>query len=418
MRVAIIGGGAAGLMAAATLLEQNPGCEIHLFEKNKILGQKVIISGGGRCNVTTGITDKNLLRKKYTRGADFLIPALTSFPPKKVRGWFERHGVPLKVEEDLRVFPVSNDGHDVVGAFETLFASGGVNLHMSEPAKSLVPADSGFSLETGKGTMTFDAVVITTGGNAYRHTGSSGDGYAFAKACGHTITKLGPSLNSFETADTWPKQISGLSLPFARLEAVGEDGKKKRADGPILFTHFGVSGPAVFALSSHLAFTPLTKDRPIVMTLIPDAEQTFETWDTFLTESFYGSGNALVRTVLSERLPKRFVEQLLILAKIAYEQKGATLTKDQRRQIAHLLSGQLTVSLSARRPGDEFVTAGGVALDEVDPKTMRSIKNPNLYFAGEVLDVDGVTGGFNLQASWATGHLAGLSITQKTKGNR
>ncbi len=418
MRVAIIGGGAAGLMAAATLLEQNPGCEIHLFEKNKILGQKVIISGGGRCNVTTGITDKNLLRKKYTRGADFLIPALTAFPPTKVRGWFERHGVPLKVEEDLRVFPVSDDGHDVVGAFEKLFANGGVNLHLSEPVKALAPLESGFSLETGKGATSFDAVVITTGGNAYRHTGSAGDGYAFAKACGHTITKLGPSLNSFETADNWPKQISGLSLPMARLEAHDEDGKKKRADGPILFTHFGVSGPAVFALSSHLAFTPLTKDHPIEMTIIPDAEQTFETWDTFLSESFYGSRNALVRTVLSERLPKRFVEQVLLHAKIPYDQKGVTLTKDQRRQIAHLLSGQLNLSLAARRPGDEFVTAGGVALEEVDPKTMRSLKNQNLYFAGEILDVDGVTGGFNLQASWATGYLVGLSIAQHVKENR
>ncbi len=397
-------------MAAATLLEEVVQAEIHLFEKNKILGQKVIISGGGRCNVTTGIHDKQLLRKKYTRGADFLIPAISQFPPKQVMAWFERHGVPLKTEDDLRVFPQSDDGHDVVGAFEHLFRDGGVRVHLATTIKAVIPTEQGFQIESTQSTESFDVVVITTGGNAYRHTGSTGDGYAFAKACGHTITPLGPSLNSFEIVESWPKELSGLSLPNARLEAVANDGAKKNATGPMLFTHFGISGPAVFALSSHLAFTPVSARGPILVSLIPEAEQTFETWDAWMKKTFHGGGSLLLRSALAEVLPRRFVEQLLALAKIAPEQTGASLTKEKRRQLLHLLSGSLKLALAARRPGDEFVTAGGVELTEVDPQTMQSLVKKGLFFGGEVLNVDGVTGGFNLQASWATGRLAGKSI--------
>jgi len=411
MRIAIIGGGAAGLMAAATLLEEGVHAEIHLFEKNKILGQKVIISGGGRCNVTTGIHDKQILRKKYTRGADFLVPAISAFSPKQVMSWFEGHGVPLKTEDDLRVFPKSDDGHDVVGAFERLFREGKLQMRLGEAVKAITPVNKGFSLETTAGAESFDIVVVTTGGNAYRHTGSTGDGYAFAKACGHTITPLGPSLNSFEIIESWPKTLSGLSLTKARLEAIASDGQKKSATGPLLFTHFGVSGPVVFALSSHLAFTPVSARTPILVSLIPSADQTFESWDTWMKKTFHGGGSLLLRSALAEHLPRRLVEQLLILAKIDPDQTGASITKEKRRQLLHLLSGSLKLAFAARRPGDEFVTAGGVELAEVDPKTMQSLKTPGLFFAGEVLNIDGVTGGFNLQASWATGRLAGKSIS-------
>lgn len=410
MKIAIIGGGAAGMMAAATLLEEGVNAQIHLFEKNKILGQKVIISGGGRCNVTTGITDKNVLRKKYTRGSDFLIPALAAFPPGRVREWFEAHGVPLKNEPDNRVFPVSNNGHDVVGAFEKLFAKGGVNLHLMESVKRLEPNGAAFKLQTNKADYDFDVVVLTTGGNAYRHTGSTGDGYAFAKSCGHTITNLGPSLNSFELVEGWPKALSGLSLEKAQLSAVAEDGKRKSADGPVLFTHFGITGPAVFALSSHLAFTSISKAQPLVVAINPDANQTFETVLGLLQEKYQTSGTKLLRKVLGELYPKRFVEAVLSEAKIAGGQTMANVSKEDRRAVAHLFSGKLQLHFAARRPGDEFVTAGGVNLNEIDAKTMRSKVNPNLYFAGEILDVDGVTGGFNLQASWAAGRLAGKSI--------
>jgi predicted Rossmann fold flavoprotein len=415
MKIAIIGGGAAGMMAAAALLEEKTAAQIHLFEKNKILGQKVIISGGGRCNVTTGITDKNILRKKYTRGADFLIPAIAAFPPAKVREWFEARGVPLKNEPDNRVFPVSDDGHDVVGAFEKMFELGGVQIHLTESVKTLLPTPAGFTMETNKDQYEFDVVIITTGGNAYRHTWSTGDGYEFAKACGHTITKLGPSLNSFEVVEEWPKTLSGLSLPNAKLTAIAQDGEKKTAVGPMLFTHFGITGPAVFALSSHLAFTPISKTEPLSLTIIPDEGHPFEKLEALLQERYQTSGTKQLRKVINEIYPKRFVDVILEMAGAPKNQTMAKLSKELRRAVVHLLSGALQLNLSARRPGDEFVTAGGVDLKEVDAKTMRSKLNANLYFAGEVLDVDGVTGGFNLQSSWAAGRLAGKSIAKAAK---
>ncbi|MGE3278357.1 MAG: NAD(P)/FAD-dependent oxidoreductase [Candidatus Altimarinota bacterium] len=409
-KIAIIGGGAAGLMCAATLIEEHLDAEIHLFERNPHLGAKVIISGGGRCNVTTGITDKKILFSKYTRGADFIKTAMYDFPPEKVFEWFESHGVPLKIEEDLRVFPRSNKGKDVVGAFEKLFEKNKVRVHLNQTILSVERKENAFLLRTPDSELRTDVVVLTTGGNAYQHTGSKGDGYTFAQACGHSITKLGPSLNSFLTQEEWPKKLSGLSLDNAKLEAVAEDGEMKSAIGPIIFTHFGISGPATFALSSHLAFTPISKDTALQIKIIPRAEMNAHQWDETLKMKFQENGARQVNNLLNEYLPHRLVDTLLELAGIAPQKKAAELSKKDRINIIDLLTGKLTVHFIARRPGDEFVTAGGVVLSEVDPKTMQSKMCPGLFFAGEILDVDGVTGGFNLQSSWATGRLAGKSI--------
>lgn len=415
-KIAIIGGGAAGLMCAATLIEENTNAEIHLFERNPHLGAKVIISGGGRCNVTTGITDKKILMTKYTRGAEFIKTAMYDFPPEKVYQWFEDHGVPLKTEEDLRVFPRSDKGKDVVGAFEKLFAKNKVQVHLNETVVSIEHRQNEFLLKTKNLELATEVVVLTTGGNAYQHTGSKGDGYEFAKSCGHSITKLGPSLNSFLTQEEWPKQLSGISLENSKLEAVAEDGETKSAIGPIIFTHFGLSGPATFALSSHLAFTKIAKDAPVILHLTPFADQTDRHWDEILQKKFQENGARQIHNILSEFLPARLADTILELASINLTKKAAELSKQDRKNIVGLLSGKLSMHFIARRPGDEFVTAGGVDLKEVDPKTMQSKMCPNLFFAGEILDVDGVTGGFNLQSSWATGRLAGKSIAKFQKG--
>lgn len=398
------------MMAAATILEKGMGHEIHLFEKNPTLGRKVIISGGGRCNVTTGILDTRTLMSRYTRGASFLRHAFVVFGPAKVRAWFEAHGVPLKCEEDLRVFPQSDDGADVVGVFMRLFAQHDVRLHLSESVRTLAQGENTtFSLTSNKGVYEMDIVIITTGGNAYRHTGSTGDGYDFARALGHQITPLGPSLNSFETQELWCKELSGLSLEHAQFEAV-VDGTRTRITGPMVFTHFGVSGPAVFALSSHIAFAPIAKTAPFVVSLLPIAGRTFQDWDQLMQKAIEENGVRQVLTVLAQELPKRLAQSILQIAGIPHDKKLAVLTKEERRHLVHLLSGDLHLTFLSRRAGDEFVTAGGVALSEVQERTMESRLQPGLFFAGEVLDIDGVTGGFNLQASWATGRVAGLSI--------
>jgi predicted Rossmann fold flavoprotein len=406
-KVAIIGGGAAGMMAAATLLESGVPAEIHLFEKNASLGKKVIISGGGRCNVTTGLTDMKKLLTKYTRGASFLRAALAAFPPERVRQWFEDHGTPLKCEEDLRVFPVSDRGEDVVGVFERLFEKGGVHLRLATSVKEIKPEGDEFGLTTAAGLEKFDAVVITSGGNAYRHTGSTGDGYDFAKACGHTITALGPSLNSFEVLEEWPKSLSGLSFEKSALvwSAI-------QVPGPFLFTHFGISGPVTFALSSHMAFETISKAQPVQVRFRPEADLGAADWDAKLKTVFSASGAKQLHNVLSQFFPDRFAQALLGLASLDGTKKAAELSKEHRQSLARLLGDGIPVTLVLRRPGDEFVTAGGVSTEEIDPKTMRSKINPNLYFAGEVMDVDGVTGGFNLQCAWATGKMAGASVAK------
>ncbi len=412
-KIAIIGGGAAGLMAAATLLEEQVNADIHLFEKNPSLGAKVIISGGGRCNVTTGITDKKELFSKYSRGANFLKTAIGKFPPEKVYEWFEKQGVPLKTEADQRVFPVSNKGRDIVGVFEKMFKEQQVQVHFSEDVLEITPKDELCVLKSNKREESFHYIIITTGGNAYQHTGSTGDGYSFAKSFGHSITKLGPSLNSFMCHENWPKNISGISLEEATLSAKTDDGEKVSVTGPMLFTHFGISGPAVFALSSQLAFSVVSPETPIKVSIRVKASMNASTWDQWLLEQSQGSKQIL--NTLKEHLSTRLCKSILNQAHILAEKKNSEISKKERLRLAEFLGGQLTVSLAKRRPGDEFVTAGGVSRDEINTKTMQSRLDPKLFFGGEVMDVDGVTGGFNLQASWATGRLAAQSLANLIK---
>ncbi len=407
-KIAIVGGGAAGMMAAATLLESHEPIEVHLFEKNKNLGAKVIISGGGRCNVTTGLNNKQQLLKQYSRGSDFLKAAQSKFTPQQVYSWFEDHGVPLKIEEDLRVFPKSNDGHDIVKVFENLFEQKNAHLHLLSGVKEINRQEDQFLLKTKQKSFLFDAVILTTGGNAYRHTGSTGDGYAFAKALGHTITPLGPSLNSFEIQENWPKELSGISLENAQLKW-----GKISVHGPLLFTHFGISGPVTFSLSSQIAFEEVSKVNPLSIQLIPEANKLFEYWDKHFQDSIKTSPKKQIKTELQQFFPKRLSEALLKIAKVHANQQLQDLSKDERKVLSHLLSGKLTLTLIQRRPGDEFVTAGGVSTEEINPQTMESLITPNLYFGGELMDIDGVTGGYNLQASWATGRLAGKSLLKK-----
>ncbi len=414
MKIAIIGGGAAGLMAAATLIEENINAEIYLFEKNDVLGKKVSISGGGRCNVTTGITDKNELLSKYIRGSKFLTPALSAFSPKDVMDWFQVNRVPLKIEKDLRVFPKSDIGSDVVNLFyNILIESNKIKFCLSETVKEVKSLKEQFTVVTNKQEYDFDIVVITSGGNAYKHTGSTGDGYDFAKACGHTITKLGPSLNSFEVQENWIKRLSGLSFPNAKLAFTLDGEKKNEVIGPLLCTHFGISGPVVFALSAHLAFVEISKQVPKKIKLNPLANYNFDDYEKTLVALISNNGAKLILNTLSELLPKSFVDELLIMANIPKDKKSAEVSKKERNKICDLLSSNIELTLISRRKGDEFVTAGGVELSEINNKTMQSKLNPNLYLAGEVLNVDGLTGGFNLQSAWATGRLAGIGIAKR-----
>ncbi len=407
MKIAIIGGGAAGLMAAAAVHEHNPEAETFLIEKNNGLGKKVIISGGGRCNVTTGLRDMRAVLSKYPRGGKFLNSAMYRFPPEAVYDWFEAHGVPLKIEDDLRAFPQSNDGHDIVGAFERLFAKSNVRVLLNRHVIAIERADTAYVIVFKDGErLVVDRVILTTGGQAFRHTGSTGDGYAFAESLGHTITSLAPSLNSFFARETWPKEVSGLSFEKARLRARFE--KTFECTGPFLFTHRGVSGPAVFALSSLIAFETYdaAHPMPLLIDIFPDLseDELLKKLETLL----HAHSKKLLGTILDFMMSKSLAEVLCLELGLVEHTKAAEVSKkDMRRVVTWLKSIPLTII--GRGAGDEFVTAGGVALSEVDPRTMESKISPGCFFAGEILDIDGFTGGFNLQASWATGRAAGES---------
>jgi predicted Rossmann fold flavoprotein len=266
MKLAILGGGAAGMMAAATINEIYPEIEVFLIEKNDSLGKKVIISGGGRCNVTTGITDIKTVLSKYPRGNKFLTTAMYHFPPSEVYNWFEAHDIPLKVEQDLRVFPESNNGKDIVGVFEKIFVKSKTKILTKHTIHQVEKIPQGFTIHfQDQSPLQVDKIILTCGGQAYRSTGSTGDGYEFAEALGHTITNLAPSLNSFITIEKWPKILSGVSFEEATITA--QRAKTYQFTGPFLFTHLGASGPAVFALSSLVAFEEYGPKNPLQITI-------------------------------------------------------------------------------------------------------------------------------------------------------
>ncbi len=424
--IAIIGGGAAGLMAAATIAEENSDIKVILIEKNERLGKKVLISGGGRCNVTTGIQNIALVLEKYPRGAKFLQSAMHGFSPKAVYDWFEGHGVPLKIEEDLRVFPQSDDGHDVVGAFDKIFEEKKGEIILGRNITNIKRQhDKGAAPEKHKkfiiGGKDFvieaDAVIITTGGQAYRQTGSTGDGYAFAESLGHKITELGPSLNAIVIQEGWVKKLAGLSREKATLQKSHTEGKSRtteKATGPLLFTHRGITGPAVFAFSSLTAFENYTSKNPMRITLDMFPDEKEEPLMQKIFDHAQKNPKKNIGNVLDMLVAKSLAQETLCELQIPHEKNAGELSKKDAARIAHFLK-HAEISAIGQIAGEEFVTAGGVDLREVNSSTMQSKICPGLFFAGEILDIDGFTGGFNLQAAWCTGHLAGKSATKSVE---
>ncbi len=408
MKIAIIGAGAAGMMAAATINETSPRTKVFLIEKNDSPGKKVIISGGGRCNVTTGFEDVKTLLTNYPRGSKFLISAMHRFPPLAVRAWFEAHGVPLKCEKDMRVFPISNNGHDVVDAFTNIFQESNTELLYKHAVNKIEKTDKGFIVGfSNQPSIQVDKVVLALGGQAYRQTGSNGDGYTLAEALGHTVTELVPSLHSFITAEKWPGKLAGMSFPRATISA--DCAKPNSRTGPFLFTHSGISGPAVFAVSAMAAFSSVGLKRPmkIFIDFLPDltVEDVTKTLQTVAKEN----PKKIFKNTLHHFLPLNLCEALCEYSQIFSHKKNAEVSKTEFAWAAALLKKVPLIAIG-RGSGDEFVTAGGVELAEIDPKTMESKICPGLYFAGEIMNVDGFTGGFNLQASWATGRAVGEAI--------
>ncbi len=407
MKLAIIGGGAAGLMAAAAATETDPKASIFLIEKNDELGKKVTLSGGGRANVTTGLSELREILARYPRGGKFLALSMRHFPPEAVRAWFEARGVPLKVEKDDRVFPRSNNGKDVVQAFEKLFRrpDSNVRVMLKRPVTAIAKTVNGFTVEfKNQEPLAIDRVIITTGGQAYRATGSTGDGYALAEALGHKTTPLAPSLSSFTTKEKWSGALAGLSIEYARLFLLNNI--KTFTDGPFIFTHRGISGPAVFAFSSLIAFEKFDPAHPLAVAIDLFPGEDAAALAKRLYEKFRKNGKKNAKTVLGFLIPKTLAEIIYTSTKASPEIQAAQVNKKDIADLTRVLKA-LPFALVGRGAGEEFVTAGGVDTNEINPRTMESRLCPGLFLAGEILNIDGFTGGFNLQAAWSTGRAAG-----------
>ena len=412
-RVIVAGGGAAGMMAAVTAARA--GADVLLLEPNEKVGRKLYITGKGRCNVTNNCTREELLAS-IPRNGRFLYGAFSRFSPQDAMTFFEGLGVPLKTERGNRVFPVSDRAADIVDALFFELRRRGVELRRDR-LTGLTAEDgqlTGVTTEGGGPLSGFGAVVLATGGASYPRTGSTGEGYELARSVGHTITPIRGSLVPLESGDPCCGQLQGLPLRNVGLRVKDQKGKTIfREQGELLFTHFGLSGPLVLSASAHLDFAKSGYTAHI--DLKPALDE--GTLDARLLRDFGARANQDYSNVLGGLVPRSLIPVLVERTGVPGDTKAHDLRKEQRRALLETLK-DFAVPLSGPRPVEEAViTSGGVAVGEVDPKIMESKKAAGLFFAGEVLDVDGYTGGFNLQIAWATGHAAGLAAAERTIGS-
>jgi len=408
MKIVVIGGGAAGMMAACTAAER--GAEVILIERNSQLGIKVNITGKGRCNVTNDSEPDALIKNTLTNGR-FLYSAFAALSAQDTMAFFEKIGVPLKVERGKRVFPVSDHARDITGALKTHLHRLGVTVlqHRVKGITTENGAVSGVSLRDGS-VISADRVILATGGRSYPRTGSEGDGYRMAQALGHTVTALRPSLVPLLTQETTPAQMEGLSLKNVSL-TIQKDGKKIFSDfGEMVFTAKGISGPLVLSASAHLGVKKHTYPYQAFIDLKPALD--YDTLDKRLLRDFAENANRDFSNALSQLLPAKMIPVMVELCGISPRQKVNVITRAQRETLCKLLKAFPFTVVAAGSWDEAVVTAGGITVKEIDPKTMASKLVPGLYFAGEVMDVDAYTGGFNLQIAWSTGFCAGRAAAE------
>lgn len=400
----VIGGGAAGMMCAYTAADR--GVKTILLEPNRQLGRKVRITGKGRCNLTNNCDIKEFMRNIPGDGR-FLYSALNRFSPTDTMNFFESHGLPVKTERGNRVFPVSDNANDVAGIMTRLCERAGVKI-VHTTAKKILTADGGVTgVETAEGIISCRAAAVCTGGLSYPLTGSNGDGYEFARELGHTVTKLRPSLVPLESPDAYCGEMQGFSLKNVALSVYEDNKLIFKEQGEMLFTHFGVSGPLVLSASSHMRHFDSSQYR-LEIDLKPALDE--KKLDARILRDFEKYANKEFKNSLCDLAGYTMIPVLVRLSGIPEDEKVNVITRGQRMKLLQLFKA-FPVAVSGTRPIDEaIVTSGGVCTKEINPRTMESKIISGLYFAGEVLDVDGYTGGFNLQIAWSTGFVAGSSI--------
>lgn len=405
----VIGGGAAGMIAA--LAASGNGMQVEVFEKNEKPGKKIYITGKGRCNVTNDC-EPDTFFANVVSNPKFLYSAFYTFDPSCIMDLLQENGCALKVERGNRVFPVSDHSSDVIRTLQKVLSERKVKISLQTEVKNLIIEDRvcrGVELSNGKKCMA-DAVIVATGGRSYPSTGSTGDGYRFATQAGHSVTEVKPALVPFTVKENWALSLQGLSLK--NVEVTVTDGKKQiyKNFGEMLFTHFGISGPLILSASSYYAKKYYGKEVQLYIDLKPAL--TKEQLDKRILRDFEEKQNKQLKNALDGLLPAKMIPVIIQLSRIKADKFVHDITKEERLLLVDLLK-KLPLTVTGTRPFSEaIITQGGVNVKEVNPSTMESKITKNLYFAGEVLDVDALTGGFNLQIAWSSGYLAGENVKE------
>lgn len=406
----VVGGGAAGMMAAIKAAEA--GAEVTLFEKNEKLGKKIYITGKGRCNVTNDCEPDNFFANVVSN-PKFMYSAYYSFDQTRVMELIEENGCALKVERGNRVFPVSDHSSDIIKALARALESKKVKIFLNKEISKLIVEDGvAKGVADSKGKEYFsDEVIICTGGMSYATTGSTGDGYRFAKESGHSIVELKPALVPFTVKESWPLSLQGLALK--NVSVILKSGKKKIYEGfgELLFTHFGISGPLILSASSYYAKKYF--DREVELFIDCKPALTEEQLNKRLLRDFADRQNKQLKNALDGLLPSKMIPVIIELSGIDAKTYIHDLTKEQRQILISLVKNLPLTVTGTRNFNEAIITQGGIQLKEINPSTMESKLVSHLYFAGEVLDVDALTGGYNLQVAWSTGALAGQSAVEE-----
>ncbi len=405
--IIVIGGGAAGLMAAG--VAANNGNNVTIIEKNDILGKKILITGKGRCNITNACEDTEELINNMTKNAPFMYSAFYGFNNLQTIEFFNSIGVETKVERGNRVFPVSDKSKTVVIALEKWVKKSGVKIIFDKVLNLAHQGDMVTGVICEKmGEICCDSVILATGGVSYPKTGSTGDGYKWAQNLGHKIIEPKPSLVPLETEEEWSKKLAGLSLRNVAVKVLNEKGKKVYDDfGEMMFTHTGITGPIILSASAHLR--PMDEKKyKVFIDLKPALSE--KQLDERIIRDFSKNMNKNLDNSLDELLPKNLIEPIIALAKIGSKKKVNSVTKEERRALAETIKG-VCLNVTGFAPIEQaIITSGGISVNQIDPATMESKIVKNLYFAGEIIDVDAYTGGFNLQIAFSTGYAAGMSV--------
>ena len=411
-KIIVIGGGAAGMMAAVSAAQH--GAKVTILEKMSVLGRKLSITGKGRCNITN-IADKQTIIKNMPGNGSFIYSALHSFGNQDIIDFLHNHGVMTKVERGGRVFPVSDNAKDVVEAFRKAFRELNIEVVTGQAVKRILMHNGRVTgvLAGNNAEYAADAVILATGGASYPGTGSTGDGYRMGQMIGHSIVPLKPSLVPLEVSEDWIGELQGLSLKNVTASVLF-DGKKVAEDfGEMLFTHYGLSGPIILSLSKKVAELLDSKpDSEVLLAINLKPALTAEVLDKRIQRDFEKFARKQLKNSLGELLPAKLINVIIDLAHLDPDKFVHQITKTERTRLLEQMT-KLAFTITKTRPVSEaIVTAGGIHVKEINPKTMESKLIDGLYFAGEVIDIDGYTGGFNLQAAFSTGYVAGQSAAE------